>query len=356
MLVVRLGALGDILRTLPAVRLLRRGLPRARILWVVDPPWRVVLEGHADLDVVLPLPRDRWQALLGRPTDWTRLVRAVGDFRRMLRAERAAIALDFHGNLRSGLVAWLSGARVRVGYSGHQQKEGNRWLTTHRRPSASRRTSRVERNLDLLRALGLPAEPLLPCDLPLVAAGRAAAARLVHATGVSPATYAVVNPGASAAQSYKKPPPPLLAAACVRLLRSGIVPLVVWGPGEQADADAVARAAADAAVVAPATDLATLAGLLAGARLFVGGDSGPLHLACATGCPVLAIYGPTDPEVNRPWGVPHRVVHPSGNAYSGVKRRDRRLGFAGLDTEAVERAVDALAGETADRGSARGRG
>jgi heptosyltransferase-1 len=66
--------------------------------------------------------------------------------------------------------------------------------------------------------------------------------------------------------------------------------------------------------------------LLRGARAFVGGDSGPLHLACAAGCPVVGIYAPTDPVVNAPWGVPHRTVFPAHAAYSGVKRKDRRLG------------------------------
>jgi ADP-heptose:LPS heptosyltransferase len=117
---------------------------------------------------------------------------------------------------------------------------------------------------------------------------------------------------------------------------------VVWGPGEEADAAAVVRAAEGSAVLAPATDLAVLAALLSGARLFVGGDSGPLHLACAAGSPVLAIYGPTDPEVNRPWGVPYRVVHPAGASYRGVKRHDRGIGFANVRSDDVERGVDAL--------------
>jgi heptosyltransferase-1 len=105
----------------------------------------------------------------------------------------------------------------------------------------------------------------------------------------------------------------------------------------------VEQAGGDAAVLAPPTDLAVLAALIERARLFVGGDSGPLHLACALGCPVVAIYGPTDPRVNRPWGVPSRVVHPPERRYSGIKRIDRVSGgFEGLDPARVEVAVQEL--------------
>ncbi len=103
-------------------------------------------------------------------------------------------------------------------------------------------------------------------------------------------------------------------------------------------------------ILAPPTDLRTLAALLARARLFVGGDSGPLHLACSLGCPVIGLYGSTDPLVNGPWGVPSRAVSPPSRVYTGIKRYDRKAGgFAGFDPRQVESAVDQLLGETAGR-------
>jgi ADP-heptose:LPS heptosyltransferase len=118
---------------------------------------------------------------------------------------------------------------------------------------------------------------------------------------------------------------------------------VVYGPGEEPDARRLAETAGDSARLSPPTTLPTLAALLAGARMFVGGDSGPLHLACAVGCPVLGIYGPTDPQVNRPWGVPHEVVAPAGRDYTGIKRVDRESGgFEGLDPARVEEAAERL--------------
>jgi ADP-heptose:LPS heptosyltransferase len=342
--VIRLGALGDILRTIPAMRLIRRGLPHAALWWVVDDRWRQALEGHADLSGTLALPRRDWQRQVRSPAGWPALGLSLRAVRRQLQAHDPDLVLDFHGNLRSGLVGLLSGAAVRLGHGGHQSREGNRWLTTHRVPAGPRRRSRLERNLDLVRALGLPDGPLPLGDLPLATAGRDAAQRIVGGDGGATTPFAVINPGASVSQAHKRPPAELLAAAAERLGRHGVLPLVVWGPGEEGDARAVVERSG--ARLAPPTDLAALAALLARARLFVGGDSGPLHLACLTGCPVLGLYGPTDPLVNGPWGVPSRSVVPAGRVYTGIKRVDRRGGgFAGISLEQVRRAVDELLAE-----------
>jgi ADP-heptose:LPS heptosyltransferase len=345
-LVLRLGALGDVLRTLPPVRLIRRALPRAAVWWVVEDRWHAVLADHPDLTGAVVVPRRAWDRDLRSPARWPALLRSVRALRDRLRGLAPDLALDFHGNLRSGVVGWMSGAPVRLGYAGHQAKEGNRLWTTHRVPSGSRRTPRIERNLDLLRALGLPDGPLPLGDLPLARAGTATADRIVAGARGATAAFAVINPGASAAQAYKKPPASLLSAAAVRLSRRGVTPLVVWGPGEEPDARQVVERAGGAAVLAPATDLPALAALLERARLFVGGDSGPLHLACVLGCPVLALYGATDPQVNGPWGVPFRSVFARDRVYTGVKRTDRRAGgFAGITEEQVVQAADDLLDE-----------
>jgi ADP-heptose:LPS heptosyltransferase len=347
-LVVRLGALGDVLRTLPPVRLLRRALPCSAIWWVVDDRWRVALDGHPDLAGTIAVPRRDWGRLVRSPAGWPALLRSVRGFRDRLRDLDPDLVLDFHGNLRSGIIGRLSGAPVRLGYAGHQSKEGNRWLTTHRVPAGSRRTPRIERNLDLVRTVGAPDGPLPLGDLPLARAGTAAANRIVAESCGSSRVFAVINPGASRSQAYKKPPAALLSAAAMRLARRDVTPLVVWGPGEEPDARQVVERAAGTSVLAPPTDLPALAALLERARLFVGGDSGPLHLACAVGCPVVALYGATDPVVNGPWGVSSRSVFPVDRVYTGIKRIDRKGGgFDGIAEERVGRAVDELLDELA---------
>ncbi len=341
--VLRLGALGDVLRTLSPVRLLRAHLPDAEIHWVVDDRWATVLDAHPDLDDVIRFPRSSWKEMSHSAGGLARLLPSVDRWTRALRARRPGLVIDFHGNLRSGLVALLSGAPVRLGHAGHQQKEGNRFFTTHRVPPGSRRTPRMERNLTLVQALGVPDRPLPDGGLPVVAE-KTGAARGIVASLVGPdRPYAVLSPGASRKQAYKKPPAPLLAAAARQIASRGIASLVVYGPGEEADAEEIVRVAASGACRTPPTDLHVLAALLREARLFVGGDSGPLHLACAVGCPVLGLYGPTDPEVNAPWGVPKVVLCPPGRFYTGIKSRDRASGsFAGLEPEAVRAGVDEM--------------
>ena len=340
-LVLRFGALGDLFRTLPPVRLIRAALPRARLVWAVDDRWRVTIEGHPDLDEILALPRidrgERWAAVVDSMRRWRAGLRAVG----------ADLVLDFHGNLRSGVAGWLSSAPVRLGYAGHQQKEGNRCFTTHRVEPGSHRASRMERNLSMVRALGIACDPLPDSGLVFSDASVERARGIVRESVGVYCSYAVLSPGASLTQAYKRPPVPLLAAAIEALAERGIATLVVYGPGEEADAGRVIEAAPRGSRLAPPTDLRVLAALLRGARAFVGGDTGPLHLACAVGCPVVGIYGPTDPAVNSPWGVPHRIVFPARAAYTGVKKKDRRVGrFEEISPEQVAEAVRELISES----------
>lgn len=344
--VIRLGALGDILRTLPAVRLVRAALPRAEIHWICDDRWSSVLRGHPDLDGVTTFPRR--PTSLGRSKPIGRLV-ALRSFRADLARLAPGIALDFQGNLRSGVVGRLTGARIRLGHGGHQQREANFVFTTHRVPAGERRRSRIERALDLVRALGIPDGPLPDGGLPRDREADRRAAALIADLARGAREVAVINPGASRRQAYKKPPPALLAAAARLLEARDVAPIVVHGPGEEEDARRVVALAGDAALPAPPTDLPLLFAILREARLFVGGDTGPLHAACALGCPVVALYGPTDPVVNSPWGVPYRSVAPAGRTYTGIKRRDRAGGgFDGLEEAAVAEAVDAMLATTQD--------
>jgi ADP-heptose:LPS heptosyltransferase len=339
-LVLRLGAMGDIVRTLPAVRLVRSGLPDARIHWVAWESWAEILSDHPDLDGVVGVHRSELRALARSPLAWPSLVRATWAIGSQLRAIRAGLVLDFHGDFRTGLLGLISGAPVRLGYDGHQQKEGNRAFTTVRVPSGDRRTPRLQRNLDLVAALGLPVRPVPDAGIAIAPADLLAAQAIVRSLGAGDAAYAVLNPGASRRQSYKKPPAPLFAAAAHALAAHHVCPLVVCGPGEEADADLAVAASNGVARRAPATTLKSLAALIRGARVFVGGDSGPLHLACGVSCPVVGLYGPTDPVVNTPWGVPFVAVARPQSTHTGIKAKDRATeGFDGLDPDAVADAI-----------------
>ena len=339
-LVLRLGAMGDIVRTLPAVRLVRSGLPNARIHWVAWEPWAEILRDHPDLDGVVGLRRSELRAFARSPLTWPAFVRAAGTIASRVRQLRPGLVLDFHGDFRTGLLGLISDAPVRLGYVGHQQKEGNRLFTNVHVPSGKRRTSRLERNLDLVAALGLPVRPVPDAGIAISPADESEAREIVRSLVGEGEPYAVLNPGASRRQAYKKPPAPLFAAAAAALAARNIRPLVVYGPGEEADAERVVAGSNGAARRAPATTLKALAALLRGARVFVGGDSGPLHLACGVSCPVVGLYGPTDPVVNAPWNVPFVALARPQSTHTGIKAKDRVTeSFDGLAPEAIENAI-----------------
>jgi ADP-heptose:LPS heptosyltransferase len=204
----------------------------------------------------------------------------------------------------------------------------------------------LERNLDLVDALGVPRGPLPDSGLTLPVRGREDAERITR-TLPDPHRFALLSPSVSVRQAYKRPPVELFAAAVARLNERGLRTLVVWGPGEEEDAKRAVSAAGGTAILAPPTSLPVLAALIERATMFLAGDTGPMHLACALRCPVLAIYGPTDPLVNGPWGTPFRAVFPPGRLYTGIKSNDRKSGFEGLGEEHIGAAVGELLAETA---------
>jgi ADP-heptose:LPS heptosyltransferase len=296
--VVRLGALGDVVRTLPAFRALRAGYPGAHITWLVERKAAGALAGQPGLDEVLLFPREELMARL-RAFDLPGLWRRAGTFCSALRARRFDLVLDFHGILKSGALSRLSGASRRVGYARPHARE-LAWLFANQRVRLdSMRLSRFERNDALIEFLGLSRESgAAPFHLDPEAV-EGIARRLDD--GEPPV---VIHPGTSPDTPHKRYGAERYAAIA-RALRDkgGHVCLVTAGPdeAEAALARRIVEASEGAAALAPPTpSVADLAALFARARLFVGGDSGPLHLASLVGTPVVQILGPTDPVENEP--------------------------------------------------------
>jgi ADP-heptose:LPS heptosyltransferase len=237
-----------------------------------------------------------------------------------LRRRRYDVVLDFQANCRGGLWGWITGARSRIGFGGHSQREANYIFTrTHVRPPAER-LHKVEKNLALLRAIGVEpdrTDPVLPpLDGEGEAIGRWWATHLGEARPV-----AVVHPGVSPFGLFKRWPRRGYADLLWKLSDEGILSVVAWGPGERDEAERIRHLAGETAVVGPETpSLLSLADLIRRADLFIGSDSGPLHLASAVGTPTVALFGPKDPVRYGPHGAPCRVVR-SGVDCSPCDRR-----------------------------------
>lgn len=310
-LIVRLGSLGDVVHAIPFAAALRGQFPRARIDWMVDPRYLDVLELVEGLDCRIGLDTRAMLESAGRP-GWVRTVRE-------LRRVEYDVVFDLQGLLKSALLARLAGAARVVGFRRAELREPAARLfytsAVNPRPAAHV----IDKNLALLRAVGGGDRRIrFPLTIPPSAVVDAVARR--YAEG-----FVLINPGA--AWPNKRWPPERFGAVAAAIASAhGLRALVLWGPGEQPLAHAVAGASAGAAEVSPPTTVRELAGLARAARLVISGDTGPLHVAGAVGAPLVALFGPTRPERNGPWS-PHDLalsrVDRCACLYERRCRRDR---------------------------------
>jgi len=298
-LIVRLGALGDVVHAIPVAAALRRAYPHARIDWLVSAKHREILDLVPVIDRRLVV-NDRPSTGSGQtadPASGTSLVAAV----RELRRARYDIAIDLQGLIKSALLARLSGAPRVLGFSASYAREGlaRLFYTDVHDPGRgglydARETRHVvDINLGVLALLGITG---VRAEFPLETPSSAAARTIVEQTG---GRYALLNPGA--AWPNKRWPPDRLAAVAVELReRHGVASVVLWGPGEESLAGEVVAAARGAAVLSPKTTVGDLVAMARGAALMVSGDTGPTHIAAAVGTPIVGLYGPTRPVRNGP--------------------------------------------------------
>ncbi len=298
-LVIRLGAIGDVIRTLPAVSCLRRAFPEARISWAVEEPSRTLLEGDPVIDEVLVLRRKILSAAL-RLRDPAGALGHLRSYVGSLRERRFDWAVDLHGTLKSALLARASRARRILGFGPGHTRELAHLLYSDPVPLPQRKMSRVERALAVAEALG--ADRSSPRRILPVREGAARAVRPFLEEEARKRPRVFIYPGTSPAQAYKRYPADLLARAADRIAGdSGGSVILGWGPGEEGIANDLLRSMSRPALLAPPTRLDELAELVRGCDLFVGSDTGPLHLAAAVGIPLVALYGPTDAAVNAPY-------------------------------------------------------
>lgn len=298
-LVLRLGAMGDVVRTLPAASLLREAYPEAHLAWLVEPATASLLRAQPWLDEVLVFPRtslrESWRA-----GHFGRALRELRSFLQGVRSPRFDLVIDFHSILKSGLLSFATGAGRRVAYARPFGREAAWLFASEHARLEPRRMSRFDRNLGLVRFLGIEGPPAArPLCVDTVASDA-----ILAALGV-PVAPVVIHPGTSDTTAHKR----YAAARFAEVARAladdpGIPTIVTAGPAQsdRAVAEAVVSAAHGAARLAPLTpELPQLAALFSRCRLFIGNDTGPLHIASLVGTPVVQILGPTDPVENAPF-------------------------------------------------------
>ena len=305
-LLVRLRLIGDVVCTTPAIRALRDRFPDAHLTYVVEPAAAPIVEGNPHLNEVIVAPRGRG------------LAHARGELSLLarLRRNRYDLAIDFHGGPRSSLMVWASRAPQRIGY----EVAGRAWMYTQRigRPRTLRPRHSVENQWDLLAPLGIA--PPDPAQYPVeMAVDPSAAARIADRLAHENVTgdHEIVVVHVSASSPFRRWPIDSFIAAIAHVAsahdRRRVI--VTAGPSEP---DAVrtvvegarTRLGAMAGRVLQCGDfpLADLRALLDRAALFIGGDSGPLHIAATTAIPIVGLYGPTLPVRSGPWRSPSLVT------------------------------------------------
>ena len=352
---VRLGAMGDILHALPAVTALREAHPSWIIDWVVEPRWRELLvagfcgdrgldcpDGNAAKPVVNELH-------LAATRDWRKdpfsvaTMRDIKALRKSLKAGRYDVVLDMQGAIRSAVVGKFAGCRRMIGEAHPREREA-RWLFTEM--VATHGAHVIDQDVELAAAVAgddlKPVRPWLPydpeaeawaSDLLAWSPGRPQAARQ---------TAVLINPGAG--WGAKRWPVERYATVAEALVNRGFRVLVNAGPGERALAAAIAERTHGVATSLNCS-LGQLIALTRRVGLAIAGDTGPLHLACALGRPVVGIYGPTDPSRNGPYGTRFKVLR------SPISKRDHtrlaapEAGLLTIQPEDVMQAADELLAE-----------
>lgn len=323
-LIVRIGAMGDVLHAMPAVSAMKELHPDWEIGWVVEPRWSVLL-GEPLVDHTFLAATKEW----GRNIFSGSSVAGVMGLRRELRAEKFDLCVDMQGSIKSAVVGRMAGAKRFVGMAAPRERQAA-WLYGERVKVSAVHV--IEQGCELLgAAIGetlRPAKVALPVD----------AEAEIWCDQVVDGLFVLMAPRAG--WGAKEWPPERFGAVAAELGARGIKTLVNAVSVEDAVAARVVEASEGAARAVPCS-LAEMVALTRRTALVIAGDTGPLHLAAALERPVVGLYGPTDPARNGPYGTKSVVLRDPSSVTD--HSRVAESGLMGIGVEAVvEAALDSL--------------
>ncbi len=302
-LLIKPSSLGDIIHSLPVLNSLRQCFAHSKIHWVIAKNFAQLLEGHPMIDKLWVIDKDIWKnpfKILSTLKDFF----ALG---RRLKAEKYDLVIDLQGLLRSGIITFLSGSAMRIGFK--EAREGSTFFYTHR-VKGGKDIHAVDRYLKVLSSIDCPVKEIvfplpvseLRLEIPL------------------PAEYAVLVPGAR--WSTKRWPAQRFAAIAKRLPFKS---LIVGSSDDITLAEEIINSSEGKAIsLCGKTDLKGLVEVIRKARLVVSNDSGPMHIGAALGIPTFAIFGPTSPVRTGPYGEKVFVIRADTDCAPCFKRRCKK--------------------------------
>ncbi|HEY1801624.1 MAG TPA: lipopolysaccharide heptosyltransferase I [Terriglobales bacterium] len=346
-LVVRLGSMGDIIHALPAVAALRQAFPNAKIGWAIEERWAELLcspsAGHAGplspqhplVDLVHTVNTFAWRSnLLSSQTR-----REVKELKRALRIEEYDAAIDFQGALKSAMIARWAKASAIYGFSAPREKLARRFYSQKVEVAG---THIVEQNLSLAESLAQEKLKMPGSLLPRDAVAEQKMRQWLEEHKIS--GFALLNPGAG--WGAKQWPAERYGHVAKQLAANGLSCLINFGPREETLAKIV-RQESEGTAQPVNCSISELVALTRHARLFIGGDTGPMHLAAALGVPVIAIFGPTDPARNGPFATRNIVLRNSASPTSYSHHDNADEGLLQISVQDVLAAARELAGSVA---------
>ncbi len=331
-LIVRLSSIGDVVHTFPAYLALRRAWPAARFGWAVERAAAELVRRLPGPLQVHELDMQDWRKRWMRPTVMRAIGRRLGD----LRAERYQLAIDFQGLLKSAVVARLGAART-LGWSRVSAREPWAASLYQRTAVAPTDVHVVSRCLYLARHAGAPESHV---QWPALSTADDTEYIDAYLTELG-ADHPIVIHAAGNWPSKRYEPERLVTVARELHERTRRPVIWIWGPGEEATTQSLAAAAGGGSHATLRTTLPQLSALLERTALFLGGDSGPLHLAVACGAPSVALFGPTDPAILGPLAPADKVVCERLECSHCHQRRCPLGTNACLDAISAERIIEA---------------
>jgi len=340
LLIVRLSAMGDIIHTLPAASVLRQAFPQATLGWLVEERWAELL---CTLRYPRSGPRSPQRPLVDRvhsvnTSEWRHSPFSFNTWQQMavglsqLRGIRYDAVIDFQGAVRSALLARWSGAPIVYG-STQPRENAATMLYTRKVLLKTNGTHVVQQALALAGAIvpnAVIPTPMAEPDVELPVDPDAE--KKIAGLTADVNDFAILNPGAG--WGAKRWPAERYGQVAKELAKDGLCSLINYGPGEEELAVSV-EAASEGTARKISCSLSELIALTRRARLLIGGDTGPMHLAAALKIPVVAIFGPTDPARNGPFGTRSAVLRSASSLTDHSRHREPELGLLKITVDEV---------------------
>ncbi len=325
-LIIRFSAIGDVVRTLPALHALRDSFPHAQIDWAVEKKSEDIVSEHPALDQihVFERPEGVWNG-----------IKSFIRFCLLLRANHYDIVLDFHGIFKSGLASWFTRARKRFAFAAPRGQEFSPLFATTQVHLPSTTLNRVEENLLLCEATGAKSGT---ADVVIALPEEMEDAVEEFFQDEFQGAKRIVAIHAPVDRPEKQWPIAYFAELVDMLLCDGrFEVMLTWGPGQRACVEEICAKSRRNPHIAPETPcLKHYACLVARCALFVGGDTGPMHIAAAMDVPVVAIFGGTSPEKHGPYLKPCRILYAGPpNIPHNLDAKEASAYLAAIKPEAV---------------------